>query len=518
MSLYAYSPNDQQGTIYAGLQNLNELADILMLERKQELGTIGKNNLIESLLSPWDESKINELILNSGDIKTAAKDVVSGIFRNPLYDLSGLLSHKEAFLNLIENSSFLSAYVPAARGITLDDTDALFVPSRTLLTKNLNGTANTATDQKSSSTLIPANTPVFILGQLRDRPSMVSAERDSWLLIWRKEFGLKFVRSGHIGRLSEQDIEKYKQLVTRNPEIVRTERVEREFKLDNFDMLMPGTMPLYSPDEGYFLAKRNGRKGELVQIESNTWFIYRATLDHATLRSIDEGKSLTTHIKHPPMKPTVRNYLDDLHNVMFHYPIYVEPRLNEHRSFSWGEGITGIDNLHGVDTSNFVYKLVLGFGLRLPRHSADQIAEGMKINKIYVDRSKDTESHYQTLVEHCTLGRMAAFANTGHLVCIGSVSMAQLSYLDKDAGTAALNNGIKEGDLIPLVATSPVGFSWHKEVDGKTVPSWTITPKAAVFPIFKKGPYSSWVSRKNYDLTIFSFFENSPKLETRTEL
>ena len=516
-SLYAYSPNDHQGTIYKGLQDLNKLADTLKLDRKQQLGTIGKNNLVSSLLSAWDEKQVSDMLNETGDIKTAAKKVVHGIYSEPLYDLSGFASDKEPFLDLIERSSFISIYHPEARGITLKDTDALFIPSKTPVTKNLAGTANTATDQKSSSTLIPANTPVYILGQLLDLPTVVNPDGDSWLLVWREEFGLKFVHSSHIGKLSQPDIEKYQRLVTSRPEMVRTERVEREFKFNDYQLLMPGTMPLYSESEIYLLAKRSAHYGQTVQIGSNTWTLNYAALATAVLRSKDERFSLDHHIKQVPVKATIQNYLDDLHNVMFHYPDYVEARFNQQRSFAWGEGITGIDNQHGQDISNFVYKLMLGFGLRLPRFSGDQIAQGMSINTVFIDHSLDMESHYKTLVDHCTLGRMAAFGRNAHMVCIGSVSMPQLRLLDPEAAVAALNNGMQEDDLVALVATSPVGFRWSKTVEGQTISSWTITPKAAVFPIFKEGPYSSWVVRRE-GIKIFSFFVNSPEPQTSTEL
>ncbi|MCW7555765.1 hypothetical protein NX722_24675 [Endozoicomonas gorgoniicola] len=511
INLYAYSPDDQQGTLYKGLQNLNKLADTMGLDRKQSLGTVGINNLISSFLSPWNEVRINYLIKRTGNIKQVAKDVISGAFANPLFDLSGFAVQKEDFLDLVERSSFLQTYDPKARGVTISDADALFVPTDTPLTKDLAKTANTATDQKSSSTRIPANTPVFIFGQLFDLPAKISPDEDSWFLVWREEFGLKFVRSRHIGRLSQSDIEEFERLVTSKPEIVRTGRVEREFHEDNFKMLMPGTMPLHKNDGTYQLAKRKGQDGEIVQFNNSTWTVYRAKLTPAELYAKDKVKPLDYHIKQAPMNPTIQNYLQELHNRIFRYPNYAGSERNYHWSFAWGEGEAGIDEQHGQDISNFVYKLMLGFGHRLPRYSGHQITEGLSINTITVDYSKDKESHYRTLVEDCTLGRMASFARSAHMVCIGSVSMAQLRLLDSDAATDALNNGMKEEDLVPLVATSPVGF---RDVE---TGNWTIVPKAAIFPIFKTGPYSSWISRKE-DFKVFSFFTNSPRLTTKTEL
>ena len=511
INLYAYSPDDQQGTLYEGLQNPNKLADTLGLDRKQSLGKVAKNNLASSLLSPWDEKQINSVIEENSDIKQAAKKMISRVFANPLFDQSGFAARKEDFLDLVDRGSFLQTYDPKARGVTISDADALFVPTDIPLTKDLAKTANTATDQKSSSTRIPANTPVYIFGQLLDLGPEINPNQDSWFLVWREEFGLKFVRSRHIGQLSQSDIEEFERLVKSKPEIVRTERVEREFREGNFKMLMPGTMPLHKNDGTYQLAKREGRGGETIPFNDKTGTVYRAKLTEATLLSKDEIVGLNYHVKQVPINPTIQNYLQELHNIIFHYPDYVDSERNYHRSFAWGEGETGIDEQHGQDISNFVYKLMLGFGHRLPRYSGHQIKEGLDINTITVDYSEDKESHYKTLVEHCTLGRIASFTPSAHMVCIGSVSMAQLRLLDPGAATDALNNGMQEEDLVPLVATSPVGF---KDVE---TGNWTIVPKAAIFPIFKTGPYSSWISRTE-NFKVFSFFKDSPKLTTKTEL
>ena len=507
-NLSAHSWNDAQGTLYRGLQNPGQLAEVMGLDRNQPLGEIGKNNLVSSLLSPWDEESVNRSIASYGDIKETARSMVCSTFKSLLFDASGFAVDKTPFLDLIEHSSFLQSYHAQARGITLDDTDALFVPSDTFLTKHLAGTANTASDQKSSSTLIPANTPVFILGQLQDLDETISMDEDSWLLVWREEFGIKFVRSRHIGRLSQEDIEMYKEMVTSKPEIVRTGRVQRHFFRHNFAMLMPGTMPLHHYGSQYFLANRNASEGETVLVDGNSWKIYSAALTHAKLTPKDKVEKSGYHLKQAPITATVGSYLDELHNAMFYYPAYAGPGIN--RDFAWGEGVTGIDNRHGQDISNFVYKLMLGFGYRLPRHSVDQINAGIKINSIKVDNSQDEEIHYKTMVEHCTLGRMASFTASAHMVCLGSVSMTQLETLDPRAAADALNSGMSADDLIPLVASSPAGL--RDVVTG----SWSILPKAAVFPLFKTGPYSSWISRKT-PLQIFSFFKNSPKL-AKTEL
>ena len=510
-SLNAHSPNDSQGDIYEGLQDLNQLAEVMGLDREQSLGIIGKNNLVSSLLSPWDAERVNKAITFYGDIKAKARQVIKGAFSATLYDTSGFVTDVQPFLDLVDSSSFLQAYHAEARGITLDDTDALFVPADSFLTKHLAGTANTASDQKSSSTRIPANTPVYILGQLIDLPN-ISADEDSWFLIWRPEFGLKFARSRHIGRLSTKDMDKYKHLVTSSPEIVRTARVERHFFKHNYAMLMPGTMPLRDGSQ-FWLANRNGSNGELVQIGSDTWTVYAAELTPATLQSKEKKKKgipLGYHLKQAPIQATVGNYLHELHNAIFYYPDYSGTN-NYHRSFAWGEGTTGIDEQHGQDISNFVYKLMLGFGLRLPRFSKDQILDGMAINTIAVDSSTNKDSHYKTLVEHCTLGRMAAFVSAGHMVCLGSISMAQLATLDTKAYADALTHGMAETDLIPLVASSPVGFR------DTITDNWSILPKAAVFPIFKTGPYSNWISRE-HKFQVFSFFKGSPKLTIKTEL
>ncbi|MET4696402.1 hypothetical protein [Endozoicomonas lisbonensis] len=529
VNLCAYSPSDQPGVIYKGLQNLDEIANTLSFDRQQSLGTIGKNNVVSSFLSPWDKDRVTEVINSTGDLKQAAKKVIAGTFKPaPLYDLSGFDANIETFMNIVDHGSFLKTYTPEARGITLDDTDALSVPTDTPLTKDLAGTANTATDQKSSSTRIPANTPVYILGQLFDLNDTISPEEDSWFLIWREEFGLKFVRSRHIGRLSSSSVESFREAINKTPKMVRTPRVERTFVYNNYKMLMPGTMPvILGAEEGVLksvaeggeglrsgailMANRSGTKVVSIDLTGRPWAIYEAKLVSAQLNPKDPDQKLPDHLKSVPVTSTVQNYLEELHNVIFHYPGYAGFERNYHRSFAWGEGITGIDEQRGQDISNFVYKLMLGFGHRLPRYSGDQIREGLAINTIVVDKSTDKESYHKTLVKHCTLGRIASFASNGHIVCIGSVSIEQLGVLDPAAAADALNNGMSFGDLVPLVATSPVGL--RDEETG----IWTIIPKAAVFPIFKTGPYSSWISRKD-DLKIFSFFKDSPSLTTKTEL
>ncbi len=65
------------------------------------------------------------------------------------------------------------------------------------------------------------------------------------------------------------------------------------------------------------------------------------------------------------------------------------------------------------------------------------------------------------------------------------------------ADDAIQSGGMEEYDKVPLLAFSPVGL--------KNGSVWHITGKTAVYPVFKAGPYKTWVSRPN--LFIYSYFD-----------
>ncbi len=75
---------------------------------------------------------------------------------------------QKRIIELVIDAAVTGSFLPEARGITLSEAHASFLPSDEAITNNLAEGANSASDQKTSSTLVPANTPVFIVSQILD--------------------------------------------------------------------------------------------------------------------------------------------------------------------------------------------------------------------------------------------------------------------------------------------------------------------------------------------------------------
>ena len=539
LSVKAYSPSDQSLAIYQGLQDYDRIFNILGYEDDTVLGTIKNTNYLEKLLAPWQEASVNnylsgvtvsipedikaliaellninnDLELGSylkaslGSLKSSIITEILSTARTDRYFMSGHRVTKSDQLRMIElviRAGFAESFMPEARGITVSDAHASFLPSDEAITNNLYEAANSASDQKTSSTIIPANTPVFIISQLYDQ-SGLSPEDSSWLLIWRPEFGIKFVRSNHIG-LPEESHAIYESAARNSVSLASSDRITTTSK--NHQSLRIGTPIPRQTNSDYLLAVSILHSLASITPVLNLQ-LYRAHITPSFLSVRDSGQELKNHLSTVAEPFTVVGYRRQLHQTTFVNPHYSKPNIN--RSFAWGEGILGHDNYTGQDVSTFIRKLLLPFGLSLPRHSWAQVHEGIHTNLIVgsieqYDNPKKTiddpeqllSEHHQLLTDECTLGRFTSFAPGSHAACLGSVTIDQLRELDPLAADEALNTGgMSPGDRVPLLSFSPIGMK-----DGD---QWHITGKTAIYPVFKAGPYKSWVAKPN--LFIYSYFE-----------
>ncbi len=195
---------------------------------------------------------------------------------------------------------------------------------------------------------------------------------------------------------------------------------------------------------------------------------------------------------------SIKTYLQSLYNAIFQFPPYATDHQNPNRLFAWGEGVVGHGGQRGQDASAFARKIFLPIGLSLPRHSWDQVKQGQKTNPMHI--SKDPDNYFDDMVRFAYPGVFASFGVGNIMACLGSVTVEQLAELDQDAADdAKKTGGISSDGKIPLVVASPVGF---KQPDG----SWDITPKTAIYPLTKKGPYSSWINETRTQISFFSFF------------
>ena len=201
-----YPGADHQGEVYPGLQDIHQIARFQGIDPRDNSvrWQMDEPNLVSWLLAPWDEAKVNEALATYreeyGSIADTALKVASAAAQN--FDASGhqmTESELETLYKQLETTSYLQQFDRRARAITVMETDAQFFPGDVFVTNNLANSSNVAANQKSSSTLVARNTPVFVLGQLTLVASGgLELAEDSWLAIWRPEFGLKFVRSRHV--------------------------------------------------------------------------------------------------------------------------------------------------------------------------------------------------------------------------------------------------------------------------------------------------------------------------------
>ncbi|MRI33000.1 hypothetical protein EOPP23_08395 [Endozoicomonas sp. OPT23] len=558
---YAHSPNDHSLDIYPGLQDYDQIFSLQGFEPDTVLGEIKNKNYEEELLAPWNETWLNQVLTNipapkdSSKIQLLIKDVfttyqkelagstndvsssqafianrpqnlfhaldndepnliihlldnILTIARLDRYFLSGTKITREKqlqFARKILSLDTFSTFSHDARAITVTDAHASFLPSKEAITNDLAGTANTGSDQKTSSSFIPANTPLYVLGQLNDDEKM-TPEDSSWLIVWRPEFGIKFVRSEHVALLSAEDIEIYKTAAKDSVELVASTRLSATYFTDRRRFLRPGTPILRNNDQ--FLTAISLYDNQLPTTPHGLK-LYHAYLTNTHLAVKDSEQELADHIRPVSHPFTVAEYQRQLHLNTFDNPWYVRP--NENKPFAWGEAPVGPDNYNGQDVSNFIRKVLLQFGINLPRYSGDQIIEGLTTNPVYGTLDGFTKfvtgstliedklnDFHQALVDHCNPGYFTSFGAGSHAACLGSITWEQLNTLDSKAAQDAIEHGnMTTDDRIPLLALSPVGL--------KASSGWYITGKTAVYPVFKSEPHNAWVSRAN--LFIYSYFK-----------
>ncbi|WP_163370571.1 hypothetical protein [Endozoicomonas acroporae] len=534
----AYPEADQQGAVYKGLQDVHTIAEMQGINPRDATvrWEIGDNNLQEWLLAPWNKQKVDEALATYqqqyGSItQTAARVVIGAISNN--FDASGhriTEAERQQLLERIQQTQYLQRFHPRARAITIADADAQFFPSDVFFTNNLAQASNVAANQKSSSTLILRNTPVYVLGQLTtiDSAGLESAE-DSWVALWRPEFGLKFTKARHIA-LVDDSLAGELPVSSRDPDHQLKLTVTSRVRSQDINQRLPLGTPVYSLSGRYFFAARNHQPPASRQIESSELRLYSAQLSPVEL-SVDPAGKLDNQVIQVPLPLSYQNYLKQLSNTLLKYPSdYVAPEHNENRYFAFGEGTIGPDGERGMDASTFVLKLIQPFGKWLPRYSVHQVEEGIKNRLIKTTQNASPEENYQAMLNHCQVGHFVSVGRGSNMACLGSITLDQLGQLSDQAyADAVTTGGMTDQDRIPLLALSTVGLTTVEDVminkpagsmefqaTGETLPLylaaktsmpvWYITGKAAVYPVFKSGYLSSFI-RDGRSLTFYRYFE-----------
>ena len=524
----AYPDADQQGGIYRGLQDIHGIAlsQGINPESTEQRWQIGNTNLMEWLLAPWNPQTVNEQLARIkskyGSIAAAVRHVAAGAMTNIYtgennFDASGhqlTLREMDSLLTAIGQAHCLDHWQQTARAITLSDADALFVPVDTFITKNLRKSASAASDQKSSSTLIAANTPVFVLGQVNPIPNLNPAE-DSWLIVWRPEFGLKFVKSRHVAFADQPLVERYSLIQsegsTMQLKMTTTSRVR-----EGINRLSIGT-PILAAGDGFMMARLltdGDGDGDRKAPSSDT----ALNLNHAYLTTVsltvaDPHGILDNQVQAVPLTLNNRNLLGQISNNILKYPAeYVSPIHNENRSFAWGEGTIGPDGERGQDASTMILKSVRPFGWWLPRYSRDQVQAGTSHRLVASTHNGTLEENYRAMVTHCTLGNFVSWGVGSNMICLGNTSLQALALLDPHAAKDAIDwGGLSEEDPVPLLASTSVGLTTMASEENLpteqtlATPQWFITGKSAVYPVFKQGYLDSFI-RDGRSLTFFSYF------------
>ncbi|PJE80777.1 hypothetical protein CI610_00202 [invertebrate metagenome] len=513
-SVCAYFPADKQGKVYKGLQHLSAFQEIVKEQGinpddKQPVWQVGEQNLTEWLLAPWEEQTVNEAIAvfnkDYGSLKATAIKVAS--VAKELFDASGHQLTEDEFnerQDAINQAVFIEKYQPDARAIITEDADAFFFPTNVFCTKNLAEAANTASDQKNSSTLIPWGSPVYVLGQLA-APAGLDPENDAWSIIWRPECGLKFIKSGCLAWTDDQIINEFTRIRQPTDTHFRMSGTTQIRLNRRSQKLAQGTPVLWKYDN-YLLPQRTADES-VKSIPNKSITLYCAELSKTELK-IDKQSDWEDHLFFVPIEASYKNYLTQLHNTLKHFPPYVPLSDNENHYFAWGEGLVGPD-YRGRDVSTFILKLVQPFGLWLPRCSGDQIKKGCNIRKIADMPADSVDDHFEFVVKHCQLGNFMTAGSGSNAACLGCVSMATLATLDSEAADdAKAIGGLTDNDKVPLLAFSPVGLrTIEKNEESKEDKSvWYITGKTAIYPVFKTGYLNSFVM-KDRNLTFFSYFQ-----------
>ncbi|WP_257266267.1 hypothetical protein [Endozoicomonas sp. ONNA2] len=534
----AYPEADKQGAVYKGLQNVHTIAEMQGINPQDTMirWEITDNNLLEWLLAPWDKQKVDEALSayqkQYGTLFGTAAKVANGAMSNN-FDASGHLiteHERQQLLSLIEQTEYLTRFHPEARAITVVDTEAQFFPSEVFFTNNLARASNVAANQKSSSTLIPRNTPVFVLGQLKtiDSAGLEPAE-DSWVALWRPEFGLKFTKARHIALVDESLAGDF-PISSHSPDNQLRLTITSRVKSHDINQRLPLGTPVYSLGGSYFFATRSGQGPASRQIASTVLRLYPAQLSPMEL-SVDPAGKLDHQVKQVPLPLNYHNYLNQLSNTLLKYPSeYVAPEHNENRYFALGEGTIGPDGARGMDASTFALKLIQPFGKWLPRYSVHQVEEGVKNHLVSTTQNASLEDNYQAMVHNCRIGHFVSVGRGNNMACLGSITLDQLRQLSDQAYADAVTmGGMTDQDRIPLLALSTVGLTTTEDVlinkpagsmefqaTGETLPLylaaktsmtvWYITGKVAVYPVFKSGYLSSYI-RNGRSLKFYSYFK-----------
>ncbi|WP_419535852.1 hypothetical protein [Endozoicomonas sp.] len=542
--VFAYPDADRQGKVYKGLQDVHSIADFQGINPQDTTlrWEIGDNNLIEWLLAPWDESKVNEAFdayrQEYGSIAETAEKVVYGAIAGN-FDASGHQitdDELKQLLNIVKQTDFIQTFHSEARAITTADTDAQFFPSDVFFTNNLAQASNVAANQKSSSTLIPRNTPVFVLGQLMtvDSSGLEPAD-DSWLALWRPEFGLKFAKARHVAFVDKamaddfpvtpQDIEPDNRL-----KLTCTSRVKHSGCSKRFPL---GT-PIFIQGGQHLMAQKDQQEPTTITVSSTKLRLYSAQLSFVNL-SVDPAGELDQQVRKVPLPLSYHNYLNQLSSTLLKYPTeYVAPEYNENRHFAFGEGTIGPDGERGMDASTFALKLIQPFGKWLPRYSVHQVEEGIKS---CATEKATLEENYHAMLDHCPIGNFVSVGSGNNMACLGSITLEQLGQISPEAKADAIGTGgMTEQDRVPLLAMSATGITNLEEVivtrpsgtleipsTGETLQVssqtmeqqavWYITGKAAVYPVFKSGYLSSYI-RDGRSLTFYSYFTPKPLIQS----
>ncbi len=193
-----------------------------------------------------------------------------------------------------------------------------------------------------------------------------SPETDSWLLIWRPECGMKFVRSSHVALLDQKDIASYQSMAEKSLYMATSNRVKVRHDFRQPIRLMRTTL-LVGDEQNYYMAVADENSLQETIEPTSQPILYKGNLVPVTPKVMDKGEQLTEHLQKTPVSFTFKNYLSQLHRTTFSTPLSAKRHVNI--PFGWGDANIGADNFHGQDVSNFVRKIMLPFGLSLPRHS-----------------------------------------------------------------------------------------------------------------------------------------------------
>ncbi len=534
---------DKQGIVYKGLQNVNGIAKLQGINPKDTnvRWELGDRNLSEWLLAPWDEGKVNRAIADFekeyGSIAATAFMVAKNAMLNN-FDASGHQITEQDVQQLkkkLERTRFLKNFHSNARAITIADADAQFVPSDIFVIKDQAPQVNIAANQKSSNTLISRNTPVFVLGQLitMDTHGFDPSE-DSWAILWRPEFGIRFVKAKHVALVSDalaSDFPIHPDDEHLSPssrlKLTDTSRV----KSASNDHRLPLGTPVFSLGDQYMMAERSAAGPMNIVLDDTRLRLHAAELAFVKL-SVDPAGKLEDQLKSVPLPLSYHSYLSQLNNVILQYPLaYIDLKNNENRYFAFGEGTIGPDGERGMDSSTFVLKLLQPFGKWLPRYSADQVEEGVKNRLIIKTNKANMEQNYKAMIDHCKIGHFVSTGSGNNMACLGNISLHELGKLSKEAMHDAMSvGGMTTDDRVPLVALSTTGIVFAGDFfdaehagkldipslgetfyvsteKRKQKPIWHITGRVAVYPVFKSGYFSSYI-RDGKSLTIYSYFND----------